>query len=318
MADIQLKDIVKYSPEEGNFVIASEQWSVSDVNELLALYAARGGQNTRDQLLALATTIVEPIDQALPYRVVFVDFYTEVTLGDLEDPAFPKESQVMGVCFESHPETEIFFVRPSLEWYRPTLKEYTAGVEMPWKLMRRAGWNIMQREMLRATDCIARRIDTEAKNALDASVLATAGMAHRETSSTLTKATVDAMIKAAHTLGFPMSRAAINSGTVTDMVGWTTGVFNANLPEREAREMLQTLHLGEYGGLNWWSNPFVPTRYVYVAGDASRTGFHIVRGRTITSSDVDIRLGTDLHAIRSAEHAFYVDNPNNVRRIEIG
>ena len=318
MADeIRLKDMVKYDPASDNFVIAHDVLTVQDVNEYLAEVAARGGANDIDQLMALATTVVEPIDQALPYKMVFTNFYNEVTLEDLEDPSFPVESQVMAIAFEVHPESEVFFVRPSLEWYRPTLKEYSAGVEIPWKLMRRAGWNILNREMRRATDAIARRIDIEARNALDAAVLATSGHSHTETSSTLQKSTVDALIKAAHTEGFPMVRAAINSGTVTDMVGWSSGVFNANLPPEEAREMLRTLHLGEYGGVNWYSSPFVRARYIYFGGDQERTGWHITRGRTITSSDVDIRKGIDLHAIRSAEHAFYVDNAYNVRRIYI-
>lgn len=317
MSNVVLKDIIKYDPKTDNFVIAHATLTVNDVNELLAEIAARGGANEIDQLMALATTVIEPIDTALPYKLIFTEFYNPITIGDLEDPSLPVESQVMAIAFEVHPESEVFFVRPSLEWYRPTLKEYSTGIEMPWKLMRRAGWNVLNREMKRATDAIARRIDTEARNALDAAALATAGYATYETAATLQKATVDGLVKAAHAAGFPMVRAAINSGTVTDMVGWTTGVFNANLPEREAREMLQTLHLGEYGGINWYSSPFVRPRFIYFGGDQQRTGWHLTRGQVITSSDVDIRLGTDLHAIRSAEHAFYVDNGYNTRRVQI-
>lgn len=315
--DIQLKDVIKF--EKGNYVIASDSgFTVQDVNELLAQTAARNGADVREQLFALAQTIVEPIDQALPYILTYTPFFTEVTIGDLQDPAIPREQDIIGLCFEVHPESEVFFVRPSFKWWRPELKEFSAGVEMPWKLMQRAGWNVMRRMMLRATDCIARQIDAMARAALDASILATAGHAHTQAGTTLTKAGVDAVIKAANALGFPMVRAAINAGTVVDMAGWSTGTFSTQtIPEREARDLLQRLYLGNYGGVDFTSNPFVPARFLYLAGASNMTGFHIMRGRTRSDSDVDVRKGIDIHAIRTAEHAFTVENANNIRRLEI-
>jgi len=316
--DIELKDVIRF--KDGNYVIASDSgFSVQDVNELLAQTAARSGRDVMEQMLALAQTIVEPIDQALPYILTFTPFFTEVPISDLQDPSIPRELDIIGLCFEVHPESEVFFVRPSFQWWRPGLREFSAGVEMPWKLMQRAGWNVMRRMMLRATDCIARQIDAMARAALDATILATAGMASTQAGTTLTKAGVDALIKAAHTLGFPMVRAAINSGTVTDMAGWTAGntLSTISPPEREARELLQRLYLGNYGGVDFHSNPFVTNRFLYFAGQSNMTGFHIIRGRTRSDSDVDIRKGTDIHAIRTAEHAFSVENANNIRRLEI-
>ena len=317
MSETQLKDVIKF--EDGNYVIASDSgFSVQDVNDLLAQTAARSGKGTMEQMLALAQTIVEPIDQALPYILTYVPFFTEVPIGDLQDPSIPRELDIIGLCFEVHPESEVFFVRPSFKWYRPELKEFSAGVEMPWKLMQRTGWNTLQRMMLRATDCIARQIDAMARAALDASILATAGHAHTQSGTTLTKAGVDAVIKAANTLGFPMVRAAINAGTVTDMAGWSTGTFSTQtIPESVGLELLRRLYLGNYGGVDFSSNPSVPARFMYFSGQSSMTGFHIVRGRTRSDSDVDIRKGIDLHAIRTAEHAFTVENANNIRRLEI-
>lgn len=314
---MQLKDVIKF--ENGNYVIASDSgFSVQDVNELLAQTASRAGANAKDQLLALATTIIEPIDQALRYITVFTEFYQEIQIGPLEDWSIPVENQVMALGFQVHSESEVFFVRPSFEWTRPTLKEFLAGVEMPWKLMQRAGWNVLSRMMQRATDSLARQIDAYAKATLDATILATAGHAHTQAGATLTKAGVDAVIKAANTLGFPMSRAAVNSGTVTDMAGWTVGTFSTqSIPEQEGHELLQRLYLGNYGSLDWYSNPFVLNRWVYFSGPARNTGIQIVRGRTQAASDVDIRKRIDLHSIATAEHAFYVGNANNIRRLEI-
>ena len=315
--NIQLKDIIKF--EKGNFVIASDSgFSIQDVNDLLAQTASRAGVNAKDQLLAIATTVIEPIDQALRYITVFTEFYREIGIGPLEDWSIPVENLIMGLGFQVHSESEVFFVRPSFEWTRPTLNEYSAGVEMPWKLMQRAGWNLLSRMMERATDALARQIDAQARAGVDASILATAGHAHTQAGTTLTKAAVDAVIKAANALGFPMSRAAINAGTVTDMAGWSTGTFSTQtIPEAEARDLLQRLYLGNYGGIDWYSNPFVTNRFVYFSGPSSATGYHIVRGSVNAASDVDIHKGIDLHAIRSAEHAFYIGNPNNIRRLEI-
>jgi len=315
--NIQLKDIIKF--ENGNFVIASESgFTVQQVNELLAQTASRGGTSAKDQLLALATTIIEPIDQALRYITVYTEFYRSVGIGATEDWSIPVENLIMGLGFQVHSESEVFFVRPSFEWTRPTLKEFSAGVEMPWKLMQRAGWNLLSRMMQRATDNLARQIDAYAKATLDATILATAGHAHTQAGTTLTKAAVDAVIKAANQAGFPMSRAAVNSGTVTDMAGWSTGTFSTQtIPDQVTTELLQRLHLGNYGGIEWYSNPFVTDRWVYFSGPPSATGIHIVRGSVNAASDVDIRKGIDLHAIRTAEHAFYVGNANNIRRLEI-
>ena len=313
---MQLKDVIKF--ENGNYVIASDDFTVQDVNELLAQTASRGGTNARDQLLALATTIIEPIDQALRYITVYTEFYREIGIGETEDWSIPVENQIMGLGFQVHSESEVFFVRPSFEWTRPTLKEFSAGVEMPWKLMQRAGWNLLSRMMQRATDNLARQIDAYARAALDATLLATSGHTHQIAGLTLTKAGADALIKAAIKLGFPMSRAAVNSGTVTDMAGWDTGTFSTQtIPEQVALELLQRLHLGNYGGVEWYSNPFVTDRFIYFSGPPSATGIHIVRGRVNAASDVDIRKGIDLHAIRTAEHAFYVGNANNLHRLEI-
>lgn len=317
MANIQLKDIIKF--EDGNFVIASDSgFSVKDVNELLALTAARGGTNAKDQLLALASTIIEPIDQALRYITVYTEFFRPVHIGPLEDWAIPVENSILGLGFRVHSESEVFFVRPSFEWTRPVLQEFLAGVEMPWKLMQRAGWNVLKRMMERATDELARQIDAYAKATLDATILATAGMATTVAGALLTKASVDAVIKAANALGFPMSRAAVNSGTVTDMAGWGTGTFSTQtIPEQVALDLLQRLHLGNYGSMEWYSNPFVLNRWVYFSGPPRNTGIQIIRGSAQAASDVDIRKRIDIHSIASPEVSFYVGNANNVRRLEI-
>lgn len=323
MSNPNLRDIITYDPKKASFVITENEvqghvYDQSDVNALLAQLVARSGRNIREIAVKLAAALVEPIDKAIPYATIYSAFYNEITLQPLEDPALPVESNVMGVGWEVHGEAQVFYVRPSLEWYRPTFKRWSTGVKMPWEIMEKAGWNIMQRMMARATDALARKIDLNAKAGLDAAIATLPSHQHVEAGATLTKATVDAAIKAANTEGFPIMRVIANSGTATDMSGWTTGVFGTQvMPAEEVRVLLQRLYLGNYGGANWETNVFVPARFLYCGGSMDRTGFHIVRGSVNAASDVDITKGVDLHAIRTAEHAFYVDNAYNLRRIHI-
>lgn len=320
--EIQLSEVIKWERDPktqiGNFVIASEAGlTPSDVDQLLQHYGSGTGNDLKAEHAALAAALVEPILQAVPYKRWTNLFYSPLTYEALEDNRIPVEFYTT-TAWQTGPDSQVNVVRPGFAWTRPDFSEYSTGIEMPWSVVEKSGWNILARMMQRASEEIARKIDIQAQAALDVAIDATAGLGSVVSGGLMTKAGVDAIIKAAQALGFPMVRAAINSGTVTDMSSWSGGPFyNAALPPDATRQILQTLYLGTYGGVEWFASPFVPTNFVYFGGPAEGIGYEQIRGAGKTASDVDIRKRFDFHIIISPEEAFYVGNSLNLRRLRI-
>lgn len=321
---LKLSEVVRWErdpkTQAGNFVIASKDTGVEvkDVDELLRQYGTAIDNDIRAEHTALAASIVEPILQAVPYVRWTNQFYTQVAYGDLEDNRIPVEYYVT-TAWESGPDAEALFVRPGFAWTRPSFHMYQTGIEMPWSVIAKSGWNILSRMMRRATEEIARKVDLAALSAMDVAIDALAGQGTVVAGGLMTKAGIDAVIKAANTAGFPMATMVVNSGTATDMAAWSGGPFyNAALPPETTRSILQTLYLGDYGGLRVLTNPFVPATLIYLGGDANAIGYEQVRGTGRTASDVDIRKGFDYHVIFSPEYAWYIGNSLNLRKLRIG
>jgi len=318
---IKIADVIKWQRDEktgqGNFVIATKETGVeqSDVDELLRQFGKGGDIKAEHTMFAAAIT--EPILQAVPYKRWTDKFLQKINLGMMDDQRIPREYYI-STAWQNGPDAEAFFVRPGFGFTRPTFVEFMTGVEMPWSVMEYSGWNILGRMMERASEEIARKIDLLVQANLDAAVDGQPGQGSVVAGGLMTKASIDAIIKAGNTLGFPVRTALVNSGTQTDMSAWSGGPFyNVSLPPSVTQQILQTLYLGEYGGISFFNSPFVPTTFVYFAGPPNATGYEMTRGSGKTASDVDIRKRIDLHAIWSPPYAIAVENSLNVRRLRI-
>lgn len=320
--EVMLSEVIKFERDPktqvGNFVVASESGlTPADVDQLLKHYGSGTGNDLKAEHSALAAAIVEPILQAVPYKRWTNLFFQPIQYDALEDNRLPVEYYTTA-AWQTGPDSQVNVVRPGFGWTRPDFAEYSTGIEMPWSVVEKSGWNILGRMMQRASEEIARKIDVQAQATLDAAIDAQAGQGSVVSGGLMTKAGVDAIIKASQALGFPMQRAAINSGVVTDMSAWSGGPFyNAALPPDATRQILQTLYLGTYGGVEWFASPFVPTNFVYFGGPPNMIGYEQIRGEGKTASDVDIRKRFDYHIIISPEEAFYVGNVLPVRRLRI-
>lgn len=323
----KLSELIRYDPKRGDFMLGSSQAEQNEilatsertaVDGLLAQLArgsfAQGGDAMRDHRM-LAAAMVPPIEQAVPYVRWTTPFFLPQTYGNLEDNALPVED-IVAIAWETHGDAEVLFTRPGILWTRPEFTEWDAGVEAPWKTLRRAGWDVLSRMMRRVTSEIARKVDAAAKTILDTAV-ESVSQTSTVSGGSLTKASVDAIIKAANAAAFPVTIAAVNSGTATDMNSWTGGVFTYNLPERTADELIQRLTLGTYGQCNFETSPFAPSAYVYFGGPAEETGYEQRRGNAQSNSDVDIVRKVDLHTFTSEEIAWYVGNSYRLRRLQI-
>jgi hypothetical protein len=319
---IKVSEVIKWGVNEkgvGNFVIATKETGVEreDVDELLRQYGKGQGSDIKAEHTMFAAAITEPILQAVPYKRWTDKFLMKVNYGLMEDNRIPREYYV-STAWQNGPDAEALFVRPGFGFTRPNFVDFQTGIEMPWSVMEYSGWNILGRMMERATEELARKIDLLVQAALDAAVDGQPGQGSVVAGGLMTKAAIDAVVKAGNALGFPVRTALVNSGTQTDMSAWSGGPFyNAALPPTTVQQILQTLYLGEYGGISFFNSPFVPTNFVYFTGPPNATGYEQTRGSGKTASDVDIRKRIDIHAVWSAPISISVENALNVRRLKI-
>jgi len=311
---IKLKDAIKFDPAQSNYVIA-EEFSQTDVDELLRsiAYETMAGYDLQETHELLAQNILEPIRQSVPYTEMYRMFFTEHPVGELEDPAYPIEDLPV-IVWETHRDGEIMFVRANYRWTRPEFTTYDTGIEVQWDDLRRAGWNYLARQMMYATEELARKRDADAKTVLDAAIVS--GQNHSVSGGSLTRASLRAVIKAAVAIGFPMTQCLVNSGTIIDVGDddWPEGF---SMPEAEQRELLTNLYLGQFGRCNFYTNPHAEASTLYFSGPPAGIGWHMTRGTTRSVSDIDIRKKVDLHAILDQDHTWVVGNAYNLRTLTI-
>lgn len=329
---ITLAKAIKWNPKKGitlnasamGFDVASLGEAGADLaatrhmNEWLHAWAmGKDGGSIREQHELMGANMVEPIQQVIPYLRWTQDFFMPQGYDDLQDNSIPVEDYVT-TGYQSHPDAGSEFVRPGIGWTQPTFHQYESGVAMPWSHVAKAGWNVFGRMMQRSAEEIARLIDTAAQYVIDTAVTGTAGLSSVVAGGVMTKASMDYVIKQGATIGFPMLKGAINTGTLTDMTGWSGGPFYAaSLPDEVSMQIIQTLHLPMYGGVFWDASPFVPADYIYFHGPSASVGYEQTRGSGRAVSDVSIVNKEDQHLIISPEIAQYVGNSLSLRRLHI-
>ena len=321
---MKLKDAIGFDPKSGRFTIGTHdltgkplgndmqasaaQWQ-GDVQHILSELSTLSAEDH----LALAAAIVEPIEKVVPYVEMYNVFYQDVNYGDLEDNAIPVEDTVT-IAWETHQDGAARPVRSGFSWTRPEFTTYDTAIEVPWAMARKAGWNFLARQMRRATEDLARKRDEKAKNIFVAAL--PAANVVTVSGGALTKASVNTVIKTSKDNGFPVLRALANPGTLSDMADfvWPVGL---NLPDARAEQMLTTMYLTNYGGVDWYVNPHAPTDRIKFAGSPAQVGWHQTRGSVRNSSDIDILNKRDLYLIEDQEHAYFIGNDISLWEIRI-
>ena len=298
------------SVDRGNFVVADEHMPY-----ILELMKRAGSSHDRDFHQLVGQGIREPIRQLAAYQSWTDMFFVPWNLSDTDDNRIPIDDPI-AVAWITHPEGEVFPVRPNLKWTRPEFSMIDAAVEIPWDTMSAAGWPILRRKMTECAEELARQKDSLGQTILNTAVTGLAG--HTSTVATaISKTSIDAIFKSAAQIGFPIRQVAINSGDVLAMRAWTGNTFGLQtLPDEEVRQLLYRGYIGEYGGAAWYAHHSVPTGYVYFSGNPEAVGYHQTRGGTRTASDVDIRQKIDIHTM-DEKHAWYVANAYNLWRLQI-
>lgn len=324
---MKLSQQIGFDFSAGQYVVGSHTADGKQVDA--ALLASRNTEEQVDAFLAglarpnatsqadhalLAQTIVEPIEQVIPYQEIYNIFFMEQSYGDLEDNRIPVEDTV-SIAWETHQDGQILYVRSGFSWTRPDFTTFDTGIEVQWNALKKSGWNHVARQMKRATEDLARKRDELARGALIAAI--PAANEHIVTGGSLTQASINTVLKAQQQLGFPVAQVLINPARLMDMVGFNWGGTNFRLPESVGLQLMRTLYVTDYGGAKWFTSPFVSMSEVLFSGTPDQIGWHQTRGSVTVSADVDITRGVDKHAIRDKEHAYFVGNANTLARLRI-
>lgn len=325
---MRLGELIQFDPKSGMFALASaEQDNVlhaslrqAEVDELLAecsagALASAGIYDAKEAHSMLAANVAPPIERALPYTRWTNLFFQDQGYAVGEDNSLPVDGIVV-MAWQTTAQGAVRFTRPGYQWVRPSLTAYDAGLEMSWSTMRRAGWNILERAMRRTTGEMSRKIDAAALTHLNTAIT---GVSHNNSvaGGSFTKASADAVIRAAAAIGLPVTVAALNPGRLADMADWTGGVFTSGLPDTAAMALLTTLYFSSYGNVRWHTNPNIPMNTIYFGGPEANTGYEQRMGAMRSYSDVDIRNKYDIHTIESPEMGWYIGQPYSLWSITI-
>jgi hypothetical protein len=296
---------------------ASYQASLSAIQELMR---RTGASPRRDDHEMVAQGVREPIRQLARYRQWTNIFFVDWVLNPAEDNRIPIDNPI-GTAFISSPEGRPRYIMPGAQTFvRPDFFVTQVGLMIHWKVLQTAGWPILQRRLEEAADELARRLDDKARAIMDAAIASVSGHLVTITGGTLTKSGLDAVLKSAASIGFPITQAAINPGRLMDMTNWTQGSTSAIphffAPESAREQVFKQLWADGYGNIRWLVSHSVPINSIYLSGDPAGVGYHQSHGQAQSASDVDIDLGVDKHVIRQ-EDAYYIGNPYNLWNIII-
>jgi len=234
---------------------------------------------------------------------------------DTEDNRVPVDSY-LSVGFYTSPTGQVHYVRPGRAYTRPDWTAITAGIEIGWRTQSQAGWNLLARKQLEATEELARKTDSLAQTALNASITASGNTTATAAGGVLTKAAVDTALATMAARGFPAKIVVCNSADAMDMTNWTLANSLLRWTPEQVGELTTALYWASYGGATWLASPWAPASTVYLCAGPDKTGYHQTRGGLITASDIDITKMVDRH-IYYKEDAFYVANDYALHTITV-
>jgi hypothetical protein len=267
------------------------------------------------RLRAVSQVILPPIRKVAPYLEWTQHFFAPRPEGPDDHVRIALDEYTV-VAFMSSPDGGIEYTRPYRKYTTVSWRMIRCGLELPWDAYR-WGWDVLSKKMMEAAEELARKRDGVRQPLLNAAAISQAG--HVPTvSSVLTKASVDSILKSAAGNGFPVTMAAINTGTMMDMSGWTlpaNSMISGSVPERVGRDILTRLFTPGYGDITWIVNHTIPSNYIYFGGPPTEVGWHFMGGVT-PASDRDIDHDVDKHNWRQ-EVAAHLEGSHRIWRLEV-
>jgi hypothetical protein len=278
--------------KNGQFVYEAD--ALRKFNDLARLVGQSSDRSLHEMI---ASTIIPPITNVVAYEEWTNIFFREypVDLNNLPRIAVDNPSMI---ALYTSPTGEAMFVRPGRTTYSTiSLSMIDAGLEIGWDDMAMAGWNIFERKVSEVGQELARKRDELGKTVIDAAVAAVAGHVITVTGGKMTKAGVDSVIKAASSAGWNLTTVVVHPTTFMDMTDWvwSSATHLWENPVKDA-ELLTTLRVANYGGLNWVPKLYCPTDRLYFScGPEVTGGYRWTAGGLRTATDMDIKKKTDRH-----------------------
>lgn len=289
--------------------------TAADQKRLDAIARQTGISTNKGDHELLGQQLADPIRQVADYVAWTEQFFLRKNYQDAEDNRVPVDSY-LAVGFYTSPTGQVHYVRPGRAYVRPDFASISAGIEIGWRTQAQAGWNLLARKQLEASEELARKTDSLAQTALDASITTSGNTTATAAGGVLTKAAVDTAFATMAARGFPCKVVAVNSADAMDMTNWTLANSLLRWTPDQVEALTTRLYWASYGGATWYASPWVPASTVYLSAGPEKTGYHQVRGGIITASDINIDKLIDKH-IYYKEDAFYVANDYALHTITV-
>lgn len=263
----------------------------------------------------LGQQLADPIRQVADYVAWTEPLFMRKNYGDTEDNRLAKDSY-LSVGFYTSPTGQVHYVRPGRAYVRPDYTAITAGIEIGWRTQAKAGWNLLARKQLEASEELARKTDALATTVLNASITASGNTTATAAGGVLTKAAVDAALATMAARGFPAKIVVCNSADAMDMTNWTLANSLLRWTPEQVGDLTTALYWAHYGNAVWLASPWAPASTVYLSAGSEKTGWHQTCGGLVTASDIDITKMVDRHMYYK-EDAFYVENDYALHTITV-
>lgn len=307
-----MTDILEIKGSELRFTDSARE----DLDRLVKSTGEASGPDAMELHRLMGAKLYGPISKLAHYQEWARFFFMQET-GTINDQIRIVQDTYAAVVYETSPDGQFLFNRPGYTYATVEWQTVDAGMEISWRQMRMSGFNLLQTKMQEVAEEFARKFDAMRQNAMDVSCAATTG--HFPTvSTTVTKASVDSILKLARQAGFDIGVAAANSGTLMDMSSWTiaaNSMWQAGFIDK-GPELFTNLWVSNYGGVNWFASKDVPSNYIYFSAGADKTGWEWTGQAPITMSDVDVVHKVDQH-VWEIDKAFRVENAYALYRLQI-
>lgn len=242
---------------------------------------------------AVEAMVLPPIRKVADYLEWSQMFFVTRPVSPAEDVKIAKD-EYTAVAVMNSPDGEPFYVRPWRQYSGVTYREIKAGMELEWDTGE-WGWDVAGTKMLEVSEELARKRDDFRVPLLDAAAVANGG--HIPTVATsITRDSVNSIIKTSTRVGFPVTQVACNSARLMDQTEWTlasNSMVSGSMPESLGQDLVTKLFTNGYGNLSWALNHTIPYSYLYFSGPASKVGHFFTKGTLRSASDTDIDRGVD-------------------------
>lgn len=277
----------KIAFKDGQFIVSAEQ--AKEIQRLV-VEALESEKPEAHQMVA--TTILGPLQTYAAYESWLEGVLMPQT-RDFQDNIKIAKDQKSVIAFSTSPTGAPLYTRPGRSYTDVGYEFYDVGLQMGFYDAKLFGWPVMEKKIKEKGEEMARKRDTIRKAALDTAVEALSG--HTATvATTMTKASIDAILKLAAAAGYTITNVRINPSRIMDMTSWAwpSDSMWRNLGADKAEQVFRQGFVTGYGGARWQTGLQVPVNYIYLFAEPSKIGWEwsfVDHPKTWTQRDINTK-----------------------------